>query len=237
MNKVKKIVLTGGPCGGKSAVLKALSEAFRGKVIIIPETATELLETPPELGGTGVPGKDFEWTQEWQNNFQEKILLRQLEKEARAREIAENNPEIELIICDRGILDGAAYTSGGLDTFLTRFGLSQEECHLLYDKIIHLSSLATDNPAKFEEMRKSNPIRYEGGDLAKNRELDRRTYEAWKDHPQQTLVGATDEIEQKIAYCKMTIEWLMSPELESLHEGKENEKEVYLRLSENKAVS
>lgn len=43
---VKRIVLTGGPCGGKSTVQTILSDIFQNlgwKVFRVPETATVLL--------------------------------------------------------------------------------------------------------------------------------------------------------------------------------------------------
>ncbi len=51
--KMHKIVITGGPCGGKTTALSWLQNAFtlRGyKVIIVPETATELIPAASRPG-------------------------------------------------------------------------------------------------------------------------------------------------------------------------------------------
>lgn len=55
MNKVHEIVITGGPCAGKTTALSKLDRVFtdRGyKVIIVAETATEVIlsgVTPNEV--------------------------------------------------------------------------------------------------------------------------------------------------------------------------------------------
>ena len=46
MKKIHKIVITGGPCAGKSTAMSWISNAFTQRgytVLIIPETATELI--------------------------------------------------------------------------------------------------------------------------------------------------------------------------------------------------
>lgn len=40
---MKKIVLTGGPCAGKTTVLNVLKQEFAGQILVIPEAATLLL--------------------------------------------------------------------------------------------------------------------------------------------------------------------------------------------------
>jgi len=43
---IRKIVLTGGPCAGKTTGMKRIREAFESigyKLVFIPETATELI--------------------------------------------------------------------------------------------------------------------------------------------------------------------------------------------------
>lgn len=49
---VKRVVLTGGPCGGKSTLQAMLSDVFSNlgwKVYRVPETATTLLRQVLEL--------------------------------------------------------------------------------------------------------------------------------------------------------------------------------------------
>ena len=46
MNRISKIVITGGPCAGKSTAMSWIRNAFSHRgytVLIVPETATELI--------------------------------------------------------------------------------------------------------------------------------------------------------------------------------------------------
>ncbi|EKE25576.1 MAG: hypothetical protein ACD_5C00113G0003, partial [uncultured bacterium] len=44
MNSIKVVVLTGGPCSGKSTVLRALQDEFGEQLVVVREVATVLLE-------------------------------------------------------------------------------------------------------------------------------------------------------------------------------------------------
>ncbi|MBR0153238.1 MAG: ATP-binding protein, partial [Lachnospiraceae bacterium] len=100
--KIWKIVITGGPCAGKSTAMSWIQNAFteRGfKVLFIPETATELIS-----GGVAP------WTCGTNEDYQKCQVRLQLEKE-RIFEMAARTMKAEkiLIVCDRGALDNKAY--------------------------------------------------------------------------------------------------------------------------------
>lgn len=202
--QVKKIAITGGPCAGKSQVLEALKEEFGNKLHILSEVATQLLEIPYKQGGIGVPGKDVEWSPEWQREFQRRVIEKQLEDETLLVQIASLSQEGAVLLCDRGILDGAAYTEGGRDSFLTQQRIDLTQCFELYDAVIHLNSLATDNPEMYEELKHTNPSRFEDGESA--RALDEAIAEAYCGHEALVRIPAQPSIEDKIAYCKQIIE-------------------------------
>jgi len=86
MKETKKIVLAGGPCCGKTTLINELKK--RGYEII-DESAREILAENIKI----------EYAE-----IQKKIFLRQLEKEARAKEKIK-----DLIFLDRGYIDGVAY--------------------------------------------------------------------------------------------------------------------------------
>ena len=71
--KITKIVLTGGPCAGKSSAMSRIQEEFTSRgyaVLFIPETASELIlggANPTTCGSVA--------------NFQKQLLKLQLEKE------------------------------------------------------------------------------------------------------------------------------------------------------------
>ena len=95
------IVITGGPCSGKTTIIQALAGTGHTTV---PEAATELIEDPSLENLRADPLE-----------FQLQVLRRQLENEKRAGERAETQP---VIFLDRGIGDGFGYLSyHGLEPF------------------------------------------------------------------------------------------------------------------------
>jgi dephospho-CoA kinase len=99
------VCLIGGPASGKSSVLKAIRRSFSGReVVIVREAASYLLHH-------NFPRPDG--TRERLNAFQDAIVQRQFRLEAAARARARRNC-IPVVVCDRGVLDTAAYLLGGL---------------------------------------------------------------------------------------------------------------------------
>lgn len=102
MQKITKIVLTGGPCAGKSTAMSWIQNAFteRGyKVLFVPETATELISrgVAPWTCGSNL---DYQFCQ----------MRLQIEKEKVFLSAAETMSEEKiLIVCDRGMMDNRAY--------------------------------------------------------------------------------------------------------------------------------
>jgi predicted ATPase len=69
VGEIKKVVITGGPVAGKSTAVEHLKGALSGSIVVVPEVATALLS-----GGYPMPGRDLEWTQEWQEGFQDAVF-------------------------------------------------------------------------------------------------------------------------------------------------------------------
>lgn len=179
----KMIVITGGPCAGKSTIIDRLKQDFSA-YHFIPEVATMLLESK------AYPMPD-PWTQEWQDGFQEKIVTTQLLLEKTTLSLSEN----KFIILDRGVLDGAAYMEGGVKEFCNRFNLTEKEVLDRYHSVIHLESLSTMSPKMYEELLKTNKQRFETLEQAQHRE--RMTQEAWKNHPKRYIVSNEIEMSYK----------------------------------------
>ncbi|MCK4539760.1 ATP-binding protein [Candidatus Parcubacteria bacterium] len=171
---MKKVVLTGGPCGGKSTIAEALAREFGNKIIIVPEVATALFEA-------GFPPPN-PWTQEWQDALQAAIISGQHKAESQAMTEAANNGA-KAIICDRGILDGAAYLAGGVAEFCQRFRVDENNALSQYETVIHLESLSTLNPDLYMDLITTNPNRFEPLEQAQGRELNLR--HAWAQHPKR----------------------------------------------------
>ena len=120
---VYKLVLTGGPCGGKTTGQDRLATFFEQlgwKVFTVPEAATILL-------GGGV--KFGELSSEQAYEFQKDLLRTLVQIEAvffnQAALIKDKNV---LIICDRGAMDPSAYLDAeGWNTILGDCKLSSFE--------------------------------------------------------------------------------------------------------------
>lgn len=184
--KLLKIVLTGGPCGGKTTAIEEIKKYLKTKdipLLIVPETATELIVNGIKPGD--IPNYDF----------QSLVLKKQLSKERITEEYAEKkyqNKPLCVIIYDRGILDNKAY----LDNITDFQKLIKEErlneINLLdnYDLVLDLLSLATCKPESYNLI---NEARTEDIPVAK--ELDRKTTLAWISH--RNLKIFNSEIPQK----------------------------------------
>jgi len=127
----QKIILTGGPCSGKSTIFNSISHCQK-----IPEIATMLFEEGYQ--------KPDPWTEEWQAAFQKAIYERQL--------IEEEKYQDGIILMDRSLVDGLAY---GAKFEIPKNYLSNN------DIIIMMTSLAVINTNKYEEMFSTNPHRYD----------------------------------------------------------------------------
>lgn len=168
---VKKIVLTGGPCGGKSTMLEKLKDRYSQEAVFVEEVATHLLSRDWK-----VPEK---WSAQWQDDFEGAVIEKQLEFEAKSLEKAQKEKK-RLIILDRGLLDAVAYLSGGIDDFIQKFGIGRLEALDRYEGVIHLESLATWHPKLHKELIKSNPMRFES--VKRAVELEKKHQLAWNNH-------------------------------------------------------
>lgn len=176
---MKKLVITGGPCSGKSTTIAAIKQQFDGKIMVVPEAATILLS-----GGFPLPGRDLTWSQSWQAAFQTAIVQLQLSlEEACTLKALESGAK--LLVCDRGILDGAAYTPGGTKAFCLIHNLNHHHILKQYQTVIHLESLATARPELYGQT--GNNCRFES--LEKARELEIKTRAAWQNHPRHQILS------------------------------------------------
>lgn len=199
---MKKIVLTGGPCSGKTTVLSVLREAFTDRVCLVPEAATLLL-----TGGFPVPGKHVPWSERWQVAFESAVLPVQRAMEDTYALMAEAKG-YPLLICDRGILDGAAYVPGGLDHFCEENGLDLADCMARYHAVIHLESLAIADPTNYG--KSGNDQRFEP--LERAQEIEMATRDAWSRHPRRLFIEGGRGIEKKILEVMSLVRRLLGGE-------------------------
>lgn len=190
---ISKIVITGGPCAGKTTVLSQLTQVFteRGyKVLVVPESATELI---PNGIVPGMLGMSME-------EFQRVILCKQINKEELYDTIAlnlEKDYGKVLVLCDRGLMDGQAYVSReDFDKALGEFFLSRSDAFSRYDGVIHLVTAAKAQSAGLYTTE-NNAARRETAEEAI--EVDDKTLAAWVGCPHLRAIQPQDSFEEKLA--------------------------------------
>jgi predicted ATPase len=197
---MRKVVLTGGPCSGKSSVQRALHAEFGPDLVLVPEAATLLLE-----GGFPVPGTHLPWSPHWQAAFQAAVLPLQRSLEDAWSLVAQSQGS-RLIVCDRGLLDGAAYTPGGVEEFCRRFGVDAAQALARYEAVVHLESLATADPQRYGTS--GNAIRFEPLEVAVRLEMATRA--AWAGHPRHFFLDGGRGLDGKIAAVRAFLRDLLS---------------------------
>ena len=190
--KILRIVITGGPCGGKTTAIEEITKLFREQgytVMSVNEAATELINDGVKPFGSDndrLPIIDF----------QRIVLEEQLAKE-KTRDMAAgycSNDKV-VILYDRGILDNRAYiTDEEFKSLIDAKGITEAEILHRYDLVIHLVTAADGKEEYYTKA--NNEARTETPEEA--REKDRRTMEAWSTHPNQKIVGNDTLFDEKM---------------------------------------
>lgn len=189
MKDIKKIVLTGGPCAGKTTALVKLMEHFssRGfKVFTIPEVPTLFAQA----------GMDYLTKN---HNFfiegERATLQTQLALEDHFLTMAQQLDEPTVIVCDRGVMDISAYLKPeDWESITTSVGVTAQQLRDRYDAVLHLVS-AADGAEQFYTTA-NNKERTEG--LEKARELDKKVINAWTGHPHLRVINNHVNFDNKI---------------------------------------
>jgi len=187
MKQLTKIVITGGPCAGKTEVKRSIKthfEALGYTVLFVPETATELIS-----GGVAP------WTCHSVLEYQIYQMRLQAEKEKifeeAARGMAGDN---YLIVCDRGMMDNKAYmTKEEFDAALAHFGWNEVEIRDSYDAVFHLTTAAKGAEEFYTTA--NNAARIETPEQA--RALDDKLISAWTGHPHLRVIPNEERFEDK----------------------------------------
>ncbi|XP_013116813.1 TRPL translocation defect protein 14 isoform X4 [Stomoxys calcitrans] len=188
--RVYKIVLTGGPCGGKTTGQSRLCTFFENlgwKVFRVPETATVLLS-----GGV----KFSDLTEKEAYKFQENLIRTMIQIENTYFELGKSSMRNCLIICDRGVMDASAYISKDKwEKMMSSNNWNAIEMRdNRYNQILHLVSAA--NGAEEFYTTEEHACRSEGVDLA--RELDYKSAAAWVGHPYFDVIDNSTNFETKM---------------------------------------
>lgn len=186
--EIAKIVLTGGPCAGKTTAMSWIQSTFTRMgytVLFVPETATELITN-------GVSP----WTCGSRYDYQKCHLQFQLAKEKVFTDAAKtmNNDKI-LIVCDRAALDSKVYVSASdFERLLKETGLNEVELRDSYDAVFHL--VTTAKGAEDFYTTSNNAARTET--LSEAVDADDRQIAAWTGHPHLRIIDNSTDFEGKM---------------------------------------
>jgi predicted ATPase len=123
VHKPRRVVLTGGPGAGKTALLELIRQSFCSHVKVLPEAAGVVF-------GGGFPREDDPICR---RAAQRAIFYVQRELESAGDS---HNPAI--VLCDRGTIDGLAYWPGPAEEFWSSLGTTLQTELARYDAVIHL---------------------------------------------------------------------------------------------------
>ena len=185
---ISKIVITGGPCAGKSTAMSWIQNHFSKigyKVLFVPETATELITS-------GVAP----WTCGSNVDYQKCQLELQIEKEKIFEQAARTMLDDKiLIVCDRGTIDNKAYMSE-IEFIHTMQSIGKNEVLLRdsYDAVFHLVTAAKGASDFYTTA--NNSARTESIEEAVV--LDDKLISAWTGHPHLRVIDNTSTFEDKM---------------------------------------
>lgn len=182
-----KIVITGGPSGGKTTLIEAIKKDLGKEVKTVPEAASLLYRGGLPRAKTTVQ----------MSHVQRAIYFLQRELEGL---VQDESPQ-HTIVCDRGSLDGLAYWPQTQVNFFDSLATTEQDEIQRYHWVLHLDTATNDT------YETTNPLRTESYEEAWN--LNERIKTAWSRHPRQLIVPSNADFFSKMALCLQLIRSIM----------------------------
>lgn len=185
-----RIVLTGGPGGGKTTAADLFRREIGERVVIVPEAGTLVF-------AGGFP------------RAKERAAVIAAQKAI--FHVQRNLEDVQsvlfpgrILLCDRGTVDGAAYWPGDTGEFFDMLGTSLETELERYDAVIFFESAAVGGMS----IEGGNPVRNES--LREAAALDRKLRSLWSRHPRFVLVPHNPSFFKKISYGLAVLDELVA---------------------------
>lgn len=167
----KRIVITGGPGAGKTAVLELARRDLCAHVEVLPESARIVFSGGfPRREGLGA-----------RRAAQRAIFHVQ----AQLERLVDESAKPVTMLCDRGTLDGLAYWPGPADEFTEELGTTIASELARYSAVVHLrvpddTNGYTNDAQRIESAHEAH-------------EIDARLVEVWAAHPRRIFVDSTSD--------------------------------------------
>lgn len=192
LNPVSMIVLTGGPCSGKSSSLAYLTERLSDHgfmVFVVPETATLITGNGIDRRKMDKPGQIVVFEEAI---FDMQVSFEDTYKQAVSRIFPERR---KVILLDRGIMDVRAFLADDVfNGILKKKGMTRAAVRHRYDGVVHLVTAADGAPDYYTG--ENNSARLETAEEALR--IDRRTQESWLGHPRFKIIDNSTDFEGKM---------------------------------------
>ena len=194
MAEAVKIVLTGGPCAGKTTALSYIEDELNKqgiKVLLLKEQATKLIlsgKTPQNMG---------------RYEFHKLLFKNQLDAEEELTKKAEKYPDEKVVLLfDRGLLDNKAFvTEEEFDRYSSLYGTNEDVIRNSYDAVFHLVTSA--NGAEEHYTLDNNQARSESPQEAVA--LDEEIISVWTGTPHLRIIDNSTSFEEKLSRLKTEI--------------------------------
>jgi predicted ATPase len=180
----RTIVLTGGPGGGKTAIVELVRRTLCDHVAVVPESASILFRG-------GFPRESSVASQ---CAAQRAIVHVQLELET----LVGQRPDTRVLLCDRGTLDSLAYWPRARDAFFDELKTTEAEQLARYDVVIHVETPGAHHGYHRDAVRIET--------AAEAAVIDKRIAAIWRNHPRCSAVPTTPRFIDKAARVIALIE-------------------------------
>jgi predicted ATPase len=185
-----RIVLTGGPGGGKTTASALFRREIGELVVVVPEAATLLFS-----GG-------FPRSSETHARRSAQCAIYHVQRNLEDVQSA-LYPE-RILLCDRGTLDGAAYWPNGDQDFFESVGSTEAAELDRYDAVIFFETAAAGGIS----VEGGNPTRIESNEQAIG--LDRKLRDLWSKHPRFVIVPHNPSFVKKILFGLAALESIVA---------------------------
>ncbi len=177
---LRRVVLTGGPGAGKTAVLEMARRSLCLHSAFLPESASLLFGGgfPRILSEAGL------------RSAQRAIFHVQTELE----QLALEDGRAALALCDRGTIDGLAYWPGSSESYFSELGTTLDLQLARYTAVIHLRT-----PTPSQGYNHTNELRIESAREAHT--IDERILEVWAAHPRRFVIDSSPEFLHKASHA------------------------------------